>query len=384
MPARIILTPFAEQGDKYNIPDTDIDANVSIQKGFTPIYSTPMSRGGKPPTREDFNGIFNLIFQHLYDRQTGLLPLYSNKLNYQKNCSIIVDDGTSYLCIRENGPNTEAGIKNPLTSPSYWISGSSNSIESLYKDLVNLQGIVKKHLEDTDNPHSVTKEQIGLSKIPNTTSNAIDLDDPKSLATSKAVHDLNEAIMKHLLGESYKPGMVIPNFEEYFKIIRNLIGHSFDINDNGKLLFDNKLVCNCSGNPITPEPVSNPIQSSFVNVSPDSPIFEQVLSNMNLKDGAFLTSSNETPNSNLENIGTKHTGFVKGEIGSQEFNDSIKNASLMNGALFTISDENTLDMNENTDYVNYVEMDINDPDFINSINNLKLANGAIFTIVDTK
>lgn len=381
MSARIILTPFAEKGDKYNIPDTDIDANVSIEKGFTPIYSTPMSKGGKPPTREDFNGIFNLIFDHLYDRQTGLIPLYNNKLNYQKNCSIITNDGRSYLCIKENGPNTEVGIKNPLTSPDYWSSQSGNDLTSLYKDLVSLQGTVRNHLKDTDNPHNVTKEQIGLGNIPNKVSNTIDKDDPNTLATSKAVHDLNEAIMKHLLGESYTPGMTIPSFEEYFKIIKALEGHTFSVSEEGKLLFDGKAICDCEYNP--PKPTEE-IQSSFTNISPDNPMFDQVLSNMNLKNGAFLTLSNEVSNPNLSNMGTKSTGFVKGEIGSEEFINNVKNADLMNGALFTSSDETLLDMNDNNTYVNFVEGNINDPNFNENINNLKLANGAIFTVLNTQ
>lgn len=50
------------------------------------------------------------------------------------------------------------------------------------------------HVGNTSNPHNTNKEQVGLGNIPNKKSDAIDEDDTASLATSKAVKLLNDAL----------------------------------------------------------------------------------------------------------------------------------------------------------------------------------------------
>ena len=54
-----------------------------------------------------------------------------------------------------------------------------------------------EHPKKKENPHKVSKEQVGLGKIPNKKSDAIDLDDGESLATSKAVKVLNQLFESH-------------------------------------------------------------------------------------------------------------------------------------------------------------------------------------------
>lgn len=63
-------------------------------------------------------------------------------------------------------------------------------IESLLDGVIAaLERLLQDHIDDKNNPHDVTKSQVGLSNIPNQTSDSRDFDETNSLATSKAIHD---------------------------------------------------------------------------------------------------------------------------------------------------------------------------------------------------
>lgn len=70
----LVTTPFAENGDKNTIPQS-VGAepqNATLEKGFPEITQTPISAGGIPPERKDFNGILNLYGQHIVHLEKGL------------------------------------------------------------------------------------------------------------------------------------------------------------------------------------------------------------------------------------------------------------------------------------------------------------------------
>lgn len=61
---------------------------------------------------------------------------------------------------------------------------------------------ILQHWFDFNNPHAVTKLQVGLDNLPNAISDAIDLNDTNSLASSKAVNDMYP-FSKFILGSLY-------------------------------------------------------------------------------------------------------------------------------------------------------------------------------------
>lgn len=73
-------------------------------------------------------------------------------------------------------------------------SNASELIAQLSQDLDD-------HINNHDNPHEVTKSQIGLSNIPNAKSDAINLDSSDTLATSKAVNDLRLSIVDAIVAK---------------------------------------------------------------------------------------------------------------------------------------------------------------------------------------
>ncbi|RAJ75543.1 hypothetical protein CLV59_109157 [Chitinophaga dinghuensis] len=60
---------------------------------------------------------------------------------------------------------------------------------------------LQSHLGDKANPHAVTKAQVGLSNIPNNISDAIDLNQNDTLATSAAVFKLASKIGNNTIEE---------------------------------------------------------------------------------------------------------------------------------------------------------------------------------------
>ena len=116
----ILASSFAVNGDKNTIPTTNsgTEGLASLSLGFPPITQQPVSQGGIPPQRADFNGIFNLITNFLMFIQNGSIFAYSSTLDYQPP-AIVYGNNALYRCIATNGANTSAGVQ-PLSNTSYW------------------------------------------------------------------------------------------------------------------------------------------------------------------------------------------------------------------------------------------------------------------------
>lgn len=116
----ILASSFAVNGDKNIIPTTNsgTEGLASLSLGFPPITQQPVSQGGIPPQRADFNGIFNLITNFLMFIQNGSIFAYSSSLDYQPP-AIVYGNNALYRCVATNGANTSAGVQ-PLSNTSYW------------------------------------------------------------------------------------------------------------------------------------------------------------------------------------------------------------------------------------------------------------------------
>ena len=116
----ILASSFAVNGDKNTIPATNsgTEGLASLSLGFPSITSQPVSQGGIPPQREDFNGIFNLITNFLMFLQNGSVFAYSSTLDYQPP-AIVYGNNALYRCVATNGANTSAGVQ-PLSNTAYW------------------------------------------------------------------------------------------------------------------------------------------------------------------------------------------------------------------------------------------------------------------------
>lgn len=68
----ILVKPFASSGDKNTIPEDATGTQAaSLEEGFPSITSTPLSQGGIPPQRTDFNGLGYLLSSQFFYLQNG-------------------------------------------------------------------------------------------------------------------------------------------------------------------------------------------------------------------------------------------------------------------------------------------------------------------------
>lgn len=122
----LLEAPFANSGDRQLIPRTTTTAGkASLDTGFPEECSLALEQGGIPPSRIDFNGIFNLITAWLHYLQSGGQVSYDQSLNYISP-ALVYYNGTTYSCLKSNGPQVSGvGIKIPGASGSetYWRIG---------------------------------------------------------------------------------------------------------------------------------------------------------------------------------------------------------------------------------------------------------------------
>lgn len=142
-PVNLFSRPFADQGLKTIPPDDNAgtDGRASLTQGFPPITQVKPEAGGLPPQRADFNGMYYMLSAFAYWLQSGGQWQYKATLRYAPNCMVIYN-GISYMCIKENGVDTAAGVVIPGTEGStvYWqeylVWLGSLSADQI-KDLVN-------------------------------------------------------------------------------------------------------------------------------------------------------------------------------------------------------------------------------------------------------
>lgn len=118
-PVNKITSVFAVNGDRRIPADTPALAGsgrASQTEGFGLKNSLPLSQGGIPPFREDFNGIFNLFSQFLVWYQQGGVMQYDNSLDYEVNNEVYYNN-VKYRCIQANGVSTTVALP---TDPLYW------------------------------------------------------------------------------------------------------------------------------------------------------------------------------------------------------------------------------------------------------------------------
>lgn len=117
----LIPMPFAQNGNKNTIPEngTEGKGDASFSLGFPQITETPLSIGGLPPSRKDFNGIFNLLSMFAFFGQSGGKFAWSDKLNYMPP-AVIYHNGVLWWCVKENG--TDTAVKEPGKDSAYWVT----------------------------------------------------------------------------------------------------------------------------------------------------------------------------------------------------------------------------------------------------------------------
>lgn len=114
-PSFFLSKAFAEDGDKTMPPATSAEAGrgrFSQALGFDALTETPITEGGVPPNRRDFNGVLNALSAFVLWFQRGGLMRWSATMEYEAGCEVL-HNGTKYRC-----KATCTGVTPPNTS--YW------------------------------------------------------------------------------------------------------------------------------------------------------------------------------------------------------------------------------------------------------------------------
>jgi len=105
----------------------------------------------------------------------------------------------------------------------YWLYFEPTLDGNVSAAISDLTDLLENHIHDTGNPHAVTKDQVGLSNIPNAISNSYQLNSPTTVATSKAVYDLWQSIDNNILYVGFhNVGAVAPNSDVLVTVTHNL------------------------------------------------------------------------------------------------------------------------------------------------------------------
>lgn len=120
-PTNLFTQPFANNGNFTIIPDEQATTGrASLNDGFPVETQLPLSSGGIPPNRLDFNGILNMLSAFACYAQAGGLWTYTEEQDYPVPAMVILNN-VLYISLQENGPNTVVGIKSPETEQEYWL-----------------------------------------------------------------------------------------------------------------------------------------------------------------------------------------------------------------------------------------------------------------------
>ena len=146
-PTDRLYTAIAASGNKTIPPETAAAAGsgrLSQQEGFGVVNSQPLTQGGIPPFRQDFNGIFNLFSQFLLWYQQGGIMKYSNAFDYEVGNEIVYQNN-KYRCIQANGP--ASAVKAP-TDAAYWEKLVNTPGAVLYDQAQSLSAAEKQQARD--------------------------------------------------------------------------------------------------------------------------------------------------------------------------------------------------------------------------------------------
>lgn len=115
-------------------PRLENSGRFSIKYGFGKETEKPITENGIPPYRDDFNGVFNALSQHIVWLQRGGVYNYSTAMDYEVG-NEINHNGKKWRCAKENGAGSSVIV--PGTNKAYWREVNGNRINGEVVSFVN-------------------------------------------------------------------------------------------------------------------------------------------------------------------------------------------------------------------------------------------------------
>lgn len=155
-PTQWLPSPYAINGDKtVPVAENAAQGRFSADLGFPPETQKPISQGGVPPHRWDFNGALYQLSAILFYFQSGGQIIWSKDGQYVPP-AIVSYNNVYYACIKESGTETTAKKAiTPGTNAAYW-----KNLFDYLGDKSEAGGFVK-----TNNTVTLTGDATGSGKF---------------------------------------------------------------------------------------------------------------------------------------------------------------------------------------------------------------------------
>ena len=146
----LLSMPLAQNGQKNVIPETQATAGdglFSQSTGFPAETSLPLGAGGVAPSREDFNGMANLLGGVAYYAQKGWQFQFDAAQEYFAGCIVRdMTDGKLYECLND----VAAGGSVPSADAVNWKEFGVDTSTLANTDLSNLTATGENHFLEQD------------------------------------------------------------------------------------------------------------------------------------------------------------------------------------------------------------------------------------------
>jgi len=115
------MPPFAENGDKEDVPNTADQDTVSLEYGFTPIYSKSVTQNGKLIPRTQFNGVINEYSQHTAFQNLGGQYTFDTAIGIYDKGVVLWSEANNCFVISNKENNTDNFVLDNSFIGTSWI-----------------------------------------------------------------------------------------------------------------------------------------------------------------------------------------------------------------------------------------------------------------------
>lgn len=195
----LIATPFATNGTKNDIPETMglEPQNATMDVGFPDITEQPISTGGIPPERADFNGILYALSDNISHINKGLAysfdTTFATKIGgYPLHAELVMADGTRVVSTVQNNMN------DPDVDLTGWQKGGGSVTAS---DVLDESGRTQQEINTAQESSVIYAESYSLSDTADNTSkyNQLINDVPNN---AKIVFPYGKTLTGHFISEN--------------------------------------------------------------------------------------------------------------------------------------------------------------------------------------